>query len=308
MAPRSETSKGIWATAAAFGLWGLVPIYWKAVEAVPARELIAYRVLWALPFLALLLTLGRGWPRVRAVLRNRRVLGMLVLSAALIAVNWFVFIEAVAGGRVMQASLGYYINPLVNVVLGYVVLGERLSRPQGLAVALATVGVGVLIAATGELPVTALVLATTFALYGLVRKVVAVDAMPGLFFEVLLIVPLALAYLAALHVRGEAVAGVPDGVWALVPLSGLITALPLAWFAYGARRLRLATVGLLQFLAPTGQFLLSLTLFGERFTAAHAVTFVLIWAGLALYLFDLQQRQRRRRRLAAAAAEPAAGA
>lgn len=297
MTARSEVNKGVWATTAAFATWGLVPIYWRAVDAVPARELIAYRVLWALPFLAVLLTLGRGWARVRAMLRDRRVLAMLALSASLIAVNWFVFIEAVASGRVMQASLGYYINPLVNVLLGFVFLRERLTRPQGLAVALAAAGVTVLIVATGELPVTALVLAGTFALYGLVRKVVAVDALPGLFFEVLLIVPLAGVYLAMLHARGQAVAGVGAGVWLLVPVSGLITALPLAWFAYGARRLRLATVGLLQFLAPTGQFVLSLTLFGEVFTTAHAVTFVLIWSGLALYVFDLQRRQRQLRRL-----------
>lgn len=302
MRAADETTKGAWATTAAFLTWGLVPLYWKAVEAITAHEMIAWRVLWALPFLAVFLTVGRGWGQVRSVLRVRRVMAVVVFSASLIAVNWFVFIEAVSGGRVLETSLGYYINPLVNVLLGAAFLGEKLGRAQWIAVALAAAGVTVLVVATGTLPVTALVLALTFAAYGLVRKLAKVEAMPGLFLEVCVVAPFALAWLLVLQARGATTAGVAAGTWALVPLAGLITALPLWWFAYGARRLRLATVGLLQFLAPTGQFLLSIAVFGEAFSRAHAVAFALIWSGLVLYVFDLRRRQRRAARVAAAAA------
>ncbi len=291
MADHDERTRGLWATTAAFLIWGFVPIYWKAVSAIPAREMIAYRVLWALPFLALLLLWRGGWRRVRATLKRPRVLAVLAGSAALIAVNWFLFIEAVNDGQIMQTSLGYYINPLVNVLLGFALLGERLRRLQLIAVLLAGAGVAVLVFQAGEVPLIALALAITFGLYGLVRKLVPIDALPGLFFEVIILLPFALLWLGV-RVASEGIADVGWGVWLLLPLAGLITALPLSWFAYGARRLTLTTVGLLQFLAPTGQFLLAILVYDEAFTTAHLITFALIWAGLALYVIDLRRRPR----------------
>ncbi|MDJ0521730.1 MAG: EamA family transporter RarD [Planctomycetota bacterium] len=289
MSERSETSKGLWATTAAFAIWGLVPIYWKAVSAIPPREMITYRVLWALPFLALILKVWGGWRHVGVALKRPRIIGLLALSAALVGFNWFVFIEAVNDGQIMQASLGYYINPLVNVLLGFVLLGERMRKLQWCAVALAAAGVGVLIVEAGEIPLVALALAFSFGLYGLVRKLAPIDAMPGLFVEVVLLTPLAGVWLG-LQLAGGTTSQVGLGTWLLVPLAGLITALPLGWFSYGARRLTLATVGILQFLAPTGQFLLATLVYGEPFTHAHVITFALIWAGVGVYLVDLLRR------------------
>jgi chloramphenicol-sensitive protein RarD len=290
MRERSETTKGLWGATAAFAAWGVVPVYWKAVAVFPAEEMIAYRVLWALPFLLLLLWWRGGRQQVHAIFRRPRVLALLGLSAALVAFNWFVFIGAMNANQIMQASLGYYINPLVNVLLGFLLLGERMRRLQVCAIALAAAGVAVLVIAAGELPLVALTLAVSFALYGLVRKLIPVDALPGLFIEVLLLAPLALLWLGA-QLAGSGVTSAPWSAWLLVPLAGLITALPLAWFAYGARRLPLATVGILQFLAPTGQFLLATLVYGEPFTGVHVVTFLLIWAGVGLYLLDLGRRR-----------------
>ncbi|MDJ0973734.1 MAG: EamA family transporter RarD [Planctomycetota bacterium] len=296
-----ERRKGLVATAGAFLFWGGVPVYWKAVGTVSPEEMVGWRVLWALPFTGVLLLVLGGVNDVRAALKRPRLVGVLALSAGLVAVNWFIFIDAVARERVMETSLGYYINPLVNVLLGFVVLGERPRRAQWIAIALATVGVGVLVVAVGELPLVALALAVTFGLYGLVRKLAPVEAVPGLFIEVLLLFPLAAAWLGWLWVgpHGAAFPTAASVVQWLVPLSGFITALPLVLFAYGARRLPLTTVGILQFLAPTGQLLLAALVYREPFTTAHAVTFGLIWAAIALYLLDLRRTASRRARAVA---------
>ena len=287
----ADRRNGLIATAAAFAFWGIVPIYWKAVGDVSAHEMIALRVLWALPFAGILLTAIRSWGAVGRALASRRTLGILLFSAFLIGCNWFVFIEAIADGKVLQTSLGYFVNPLLNIVLGFVFLGERLRRLQWVAVALATAGVVNQVVSVGELPWIALILAVTFGLYGLVRKTAPVDALPGLFVEALLLSPLCLAYMVWIAGRGESTFFAADtGTQWLVPIAGLITAMPLVWFSYGARRIPLATVGLLQFLAPTGQFLLAVLLYDEPFTTAHVVTFVLIWVGLVLYLTDLRRR------------------
>lgn len=288
-----ERNKGLLAAVFAFGLWGVIPVYWKAVTAIPPLEMIGLRVVWGLPFLALLVFGAKGLGAVRAAVRQPRVIASLLLSAALLAFNWFVFIRAMVDGQVLQTSLGYYINPIVNVLLGWLLLGEKLTRTQWLAVALTAAGVVNLVIEVGELPWVALLLAFSFAFYGLVKKTVRVDALPGLFLEVVLLLPLAIVLLVVLHSRGTAALPIVGSrVQWLVPIAGLLTAVPLWLFAYGARRLRLATVGLIQFLAPTGQFLLAVLLFGEPFTFGHAVTFVLIWAGVALYLTDLARTRR----------------
>ena len=294
MRPLDETTRGVWATTAAFLSWGFVPIYWKAVSAIPAEEMILYRILCALPFIALLLHWTGGYAQVRSTLRRPRLLLVLGVCAALIAFNWFIFIAAMNDGRVMQASLGYYINPLVNVLLGFMLLGERMRRLQWLAIGVATLGVINLVVAAGELPLVSLALAFSFGLYGLVRKLVPIDALPGLFFEVLWMLPLALIWLGSRLLDGPGMTQVGLSTWAWVPLAGVITTLPLSWFAYGARRLPLATVGVLQFIAPTGHFLLATLAYNEPFGQTHAVTFALIWLGVLLYIFDLSRNRRAR--------------
>ena len=289
MAREADERNGLLATTAAFALWGVVPIYWKAVAAVSAHEMIALRVLWAVPFAAILLTLIRSWGAVRSAVASRRTVGILVFTASLVGCNWFVFIEAVVADQVLQASLGYYINPLINVLFGFLFLREHLRRLQWAAIALAAGGVVNQIVTVGELPWIALILATSFGLYGLVRKTAPVDALPGLFVEALLLSPLCAAYMAWVVFHGGSTFVAADVVtqW-LVPIAGLLTVMPLVWFSYGARRIPLTTVGLLQFLAPTGQFLLATLLYSEPFTRAHAVTFGLIGAGVLLYLTDMR--------------------
>lgn len=286
--PVLERRKGALATVAAFAFWGAVPLYWKEVAQIPAREMIAYRILWALPFLTAFVVFAGRRRELWRVLRQRRLMLGLLLSAALVTCNWFIFIDAVASNRVLEASLGYYINPLLNVLLGFALLGERLRRFQWFAVALAATGVLTLILRFGAIPWVALSLALTFGLYGLLRKRLGVDALTGLLVEVMVLVPLALYILWDLAQGGLARVPVADTkVQWLVPVAGLATALPLYWFSYGARRLRLATVGLVQFLAPTGQFLLAVFLFRETFTPSHALAFSLIGAGVLLYVLDL---------------------
>lgn len=289
----SDRRNGLAATAAAFGFWGLTPIYWRAVEAVSAQELLALRVLWAVPLAAALLTLLHAWGDLRRVLTARRTMSALLLTAALIGTNWYVFLVAVQDGQILQSSLGYFINPLVSILLGFLFLGERLRTVQWVAVALAAAGVVNQILAVGELPWIALFLAGTFGLYGLLRKTIAVAALPGFFVEVSLLAPLAFIYMASVVSRATSTLVIADGgtQW-LVPIAGVITVTPLVLFAYGARRILLATVGLLQFLTPTAHFLLATQLYGEPFTAAHLLTFVLIWSALALYLGDLFRRER----------------
>jgi chloramphenicol-sensitive protein RarD len=295
MTAHDETTRGIWATTAAFVTWGFVPVYWKAVSDLPAEEMIVYRIAWALPFISLLLVWTKGWAQVRSTFRRPRLLLVMGLGASLIGFNWFIFIEAMNNDQVMQASLGYYINPLVNVLLGFMLLGERMRRLQWMAIAMATAGVVNLVVAAGELPLISLALAFSFGLYGLVRKLAPIDALPGLFIEVLWMTPLAMLWLGVHIFSGPGMTEVGSSTLALVPLAGVITTLPLSWFSYGARRLPLATVGILQFIAPTGHFFLAILAYGEPFERAQAITFALIWLGVLLYVLDLIRTRRRDR-------------
>jgi chloramphenicol-sensitive protein RarD len=284
---RRRARVGIVCGLAAYGMWGLFPIYFKAIAHIAPLEVLAHRVLWSVP---LLLTLATVQGRVRAglaALRNRRTLLTLVGTTLLIAGNWFVFIWSVSTGHVLQASLGYYINPLVNVLLGFVFLGERLRRLQTVSVVLAGVGVAYLTFSYRQVPGVALFLATSFGFYGLLRKTVKVDAVVGLTVETVLLSPLALGYAIYLQLQGSAAFGQDSWETTLLLLAaGVITAVPLLCFAAAARRLRLSTVGFLQYIAPTGQFVLAVTLFGETFTPRHLLSFAFIWAALALYSAD----------------------
>ena len=288
-----DRRKGLSATAAAEVFWGLTPIYWKAVATVSTHELLALRVLWAIPVAVVLLTLRDAWGDVWRAVSSWHTLSALLLTAALIGCNWFAFLIAMENGQILQSSLGYFITPLVSILLGFVFLGERLHAVQWVAVALAAAGVANQILAVGELPWIALVLAGSFSLYGLLRKTLAVSALPGLFVEAAVLAPVALVYMAWVISRTMSTFVLADGgTQGLVAVAGLITVIPLAWFAYGARRIPLATVGLLQFLTPTAHFLLATQLYGEPFTAADVTTFLLIWSALALYLSHLHRHQR----------------
>jgi chloramphenicol-sensitive protein RarD len=273
---------GAFAALTAFLCWGVFGIYFHALGSVPAAEVLAHRILAGALFALLFqLAWGRG-AEIRFALTDAKVLRGLLGSSVAIAINWGLFIWATANGRALEASLGYFIFPLISVVLARVVLGERLSRRQGAAVALAALGVGWLMAAGTDLPWVALVLAISFGAYGLLRKTIVVGAMAGLFVEALVLVPLALAYL--LWAGGGVV--VRDGdphLIALIAIAGPLTAIPLALFAYGARRLRLSTLGLMMYINPTVQMLVAVFLFDEVFTQAHMVAFAAIWCGLCLY-------------------------
>ncbi|MEF8833391.1 MAG: EamA family transporter RarD [Halofilum sp. (in: g-proteobacteria)] len=268
----------------AFGLWGLFPLYFKAVSAVAATEVLAHRVVWSVVFVGLLLLLVRQCGTVGAILADRHRRSRLIASSLLISANWLIFIWAVAHERVLEASLGYFITPLVSVLLGRVVLGERLFRVQWLAVALAGVGVAWMLIGVGVIPWVALGLAATFGSYGLVRKLADVPAIPGLFVETLIVGPPALAWLLWLGFEGAGEFGARGpGFDILLIAAGLVTATPLILFAQATRRLRLASVGLFQYIVPTMQMLLAVFAFGEVFTPQHAITFGCIWTGLALY-------------------------
>ena len=271
----------------AYGLWGVLPIYFKALASVPAVDIVAHRVLWSLPFLAVLIALSRGWRRVRAVLVSHKTLGVLVLTSVLIAANWLLYVYAVTSGHILAASFGYYLNPLANVLLGRFVLHERLSRLQWTAVAIAAAGISVLAAgALGQLWIS-LTLCISFALYGLLRKVVPADAITGLAIETTLLFPLAVIWLAWQASAGTPVMGTDEMQTSLLLAAGIVSTTPLLLFNAAAKRLPYSMLGMLQFIAPTLQFLLAVLLYGEQFTASHAVAFSAIWLALALYVTGL---------------------
>ena len=279
--PRTGLLLGI----GAYVSWGLLPLYLRLLRAVPALQVVSHRIVWSLILLVgIVLVLRRG----RAILRaaRGRTLLLLCASAALIAVNWLVYIWAVQNGHVLEASLGYFINPLVNVALALVVLGERIGRIQMAAVAVAAAGVIALAIDGGGAIWISLTLALSFGLYGLIRKVAAIDALGGLTMETLILAPFALVVLVQANQGGTAAFGHDRTLDLLLVLAGPVTAAPLLLFAAGARRLRYTTVGLLQYIAPTLQFMEAVLLFGERLRPVHVATFALIWTGCALYAWD----------------------
>ncbi len=282
---------GLALTLAAQGIWGFSPLFWKLLVAVPTVQQLAHRTLWAVLILAIFLTFRAGWREVRRAVREPRTLVTLAASTVLIAVSWSVYLWAVVAGQILQASLGYYLNPLVTVLLGVLFLRETLNRAQVGSLVLAAIGVLVLILRQGELPWIALVLAVSFGLYSLLRKTVQAEAEVGLFIETSLLSPLCLVYLLHVARVGESAFG-PHRlkVDLLLVASGLVTAVPLFLFTRGARRMPLTTVGFMQYLGPTLQFLLAVFVFDEAFTGAHLTAFVLIWAALGLFTWDLRRR------------------
>jgi chloramphenicol-sensitive protein RarD len=288
----SEARIGVLYGLAAYTFWGLAVFYFKAIASVPPLEILAHRILWSVPLLLAWLAARGRLDDLRAALRTRRTLALLLASTLLIAANWLVFILAVATGHVVQASLGYYINPLLNVLLGMVFLGERLRPVQWASVLLAVTGVAWLTVSFGSLPVISLILAGTFGLYGLLRKTVPADGPVGLTVETGLLLPVMIGFLVFRAARGEMVF-LHDRrtIDLLLLLAGLVTTLPLLWFTNAVRRLRLATIGFLQYLSPSLQLLIAVTVYGEPFTRTHLVTFSFIWAALGLYSLDALRRR-----------------
>lgn len=278
----------------AYFVWGLLPLYLVMVKHVPPFEFIGWRVVFTLPLCLVIVLVRRQWSQVAAALRNPRAVGLLLVSALLIASNWLIYILAIQGGHVFATSLGYYVNPLVNVLAGTVFLRERMSRTQWIAVAIAALGVSLLAWEAREMLGIALALAITFAGYGLVRKLAPVGALPGLTIETLLLTLPAAAMLAWLGAQpGGLRFGQGHSADLAVLCAGVVTALPLLLFAVAARRMDYSTLGFVQFMTPTIVFLLGLFVFHEPLRAVQLACFVLIWSAVALFVWDLVAQRRR---------------
>jgi branched-chain amino acid transport system permease protein len=289
----ASPTRGVACGVGAYLLWGFFPLYFKTLAQVPPAEVLAHRILWAALLLLLLVWTGGGVGRLRVAISTPRTLGILLGSTALICINWFVFLHAVATGQVLESSLGYFITPLVSVFLGFAFLRERLRPAQAWGVALAALAVGLQAWLLGRVPVLALILAVSFGGYGLLRKLAGVEAITGLAVETTLLSPVAVVYMVVLARAGHAsfLQG-PVGRDVLLVLSGVVTATPLLLYGAAVGRLRLATVGLLQYLVPTLHFLTAVFVFAEPFTAAHLTSFALIWVALTLYAGDGWRAQR----------------
>jgi chloramphenicol-sensitive protein RarD len=291
---KRDRAEGALATGLSFVLWGLLPVYWKALAGAGAVEIIAHRIVWSLAFTAILVSALGLWGSIIRVVRSPRQAARLALSSALLSSNWLIYVWGVNTGRILETSLGYFVTPLVNVALGVVFLRERLRAAQVAALALAAAGVLNQIVAQGQPPWIALGLAATFAFYGLLRKTAVLDSLPGLAAETAVLTVPAGIYMAALAARGAGALGHAD--WPthlLLAGTGVVTAVPLLLFAFGARRIRLTTVGILQYLSPTGTFLLETLVYHEPFDRTRAVTFSLIWIALAIYAAEGIRRARR---------------
>jgi chloramphenicol-sensitive protein RarD len=282
---KSKTGYGVVFGLAAYGLWGLIPLYFKAMAEVAPLELLAHRALWSFALLAVLVRLLGRWGELWKELRSGKLMLMLGFSTVLIAANWLIFIYAVVSSQVLQASLGYFITPLVNVLLGIVFLREHLRPFQVLSIAVAAVGVLVLAVLVGEIPWIALSLALTFSFYSLMRKVMPVDGLVSLTVETLAMTPAALAYIGYLGMASKTTCG-GVSILGLLMLSGPVTTIPLLFFGAAAHRLRLSTMGVLQYLSPSLQFLVAVAAFREPFSAVQLLSFALIWTAIGIYTTD----------------------
>ena len=302
----SHETTALIAGIAAFATWGLIPGYWKLLKGLPPPEILAHRFVWTSLFLIVVLTWQGRWPEVKQVLASRRATLYCLASGAAIACNWFFFIFAVLINRVLETSLGYFMTPLVNVLFGAIFLRERLTPVQMLSLLLAIAGVIYLTVDYGRLPWIAIVLCTSFGLYGLLRKKSGTSAIPGLFLETVSLVPIAFVYLVLLKSPNRIFSVENWQTSGLLISTGIVTAVPLFWFGYAARHLRLTTVGFLQYLAPTGSFFLGVFAYHEPFTRAHLITFSLIWIALVIFTTEalLRWRSSRVREIATSALGP----
>jgi chloramphenicol-sensitive protein RarD len=287
-------NKGILYAASAYVLWGLFPFYWKALAAVPASQILAHRIVWSLAFVGLILTFRQNWAWFRGALNQRRILLTFAISGTLLALNWFTYIWGVNAGFIVETSLGYFINPLVNVLLGYIFLKERLRQTQWLALGLALAGVLYLTFSYGSFPWIALTLAFSFGTYGLLRKTAALNSAEGLFLETAFLFIPAFGFLLLQESRGVGAFGNTSAMTNLLLIgAGAVTSVPLLLFAAGARRITLTTLGLLQYIAPTLQFLIGVLIYHEPFGQGRMIGFGLIW--LALIFYSIENIIHRRR-------------
>ncbi len=278
---------------AAFASWGLLPAYWKQMQEVMPFEILCHRIVWSCIFLFVIISLQKRWDEVGNILKTPSKLKGLIISGALIGLNWFVYIWAVNTGRVVETSLGYYINPMINVLIGYLLLGETFSRMQFIAVLFALAGVLYSLISYGALPLFALTLAITFALYGYSRKKIQAAPLPGLLIETMVLFVPALAYILFRLISAESyfMENLKLTLWMIG--SGVVTSLPLLWFAAAARRLTLSTIGILQYLAPSIAFILGVFVYKEEFTYHNLITFGFIWMGVLLYTWEPLTKSRR---------------
>jgi len=292
MSDRKNVNAGVLYAAGAYVTWGIIPIFWKYLSHVGAVEIVVHRIVWTLIFAVAALSAWERLPKLYAALTHRNSLMALTASAVLIAMNWGVFIWAVSAGRIIETSLGYYINPLVSFVLGVVFLGERLTRIQLVAIALAVAGVVNQTLSLGYLPWVSLVLAVSFGFYGLIRKTVAVESLEGLTVEAIILAPISLCIIVYLVLTNQGAFLHADlSTNLLLIMAGPITAIPLLLFATGARLIRLSTMGFLQYLAPSISLVIAVFMYHEPFTHAHAITFALIWSALALVSWEAFRRE-----------------
>jgi chloramphenicol-sensitive protein RarD len=291
-----QTRQGVFFALGAYFLWGIAPAYFKLVQEVPAYEILAHRVIWSFFFILALVSFNRHWPNVRVACQNKKQLLLLAVTALLVGCNWLIFIWAVNNQHMLEASLGYFINPLVNVLLGMLFLGERFRRMQWVAVALACTGVALQLWQYGSLPIIGLGLAVCFAFYGLLRKKMGIDAQTGMLIETLWLLPMAVIYL--FFIADSATSNLLANPWSLnvsLMASGIITTVPLLFFTIAATRLRLSTLGFFQYIGPTLIFILAVTFYDETVGNDKLITFGFIWAALALFTLDALYTQRKLR-------------
>ncbi len=291
---RSLYLSGLFYALACYSAWGIFPLYWKMLVSVPSDQILAHRVIWSVAFLLMVLLATRNQTFIK-YLKEKRTLGLLFITGILIGGNWFVYIYAVNHNHIVEASLGYYINPLVNVLLGVVFLHERLKKVQTIAVLFAMAGVGWLTFHLGRVPWISLFLAISFAVYGLIRKKANLESLPGLLIETLLLAPMALYYLWFVEQRGSGM--FLHQAWHLdflLILGGPVTAIPLFWFGKAATRIPLSTIGFIQYLSPTFQLLIGLVIFKEPFSPVYMLSFGLVWAGLVLYTLSIIRDYRKK--------------
>ncbi|WP_087023222.1 EamA family transporter RarD [Thaumasiovibrio subtropicus] len=300
MNQQQQTRRGVVLAISAYTMWGIAPIYFKAIAHVDAAEILSHRVIWSFVLLGLLLTVMKAWPQVMQILRNPAQMKFLVASALLVGGNWLLFIWSVANNYMLEASLGYFINPILNVILGMVFLNERLRALQWAAVGLSFIGVAIQVATFGSLPWISLVLASSFGCYGLLRKKVSVGAHEGLFIETAVMLPLALGYLMMATSSTANLLANPLSLNLLLMAAGVVTTLPLLCFTGAATKLNLSTLGFFQYIGPSLMFILAVTLYDERLEPENVSTFGFIWLALALFTFDAVKHTRRQRKLRAA--------
>ncbi|NOJ11031.1 EamA family transporter RarD [Vibrio splendidus] len=294
---QQRTRQGVLLAVGAYTMWGIAPIYFKSLSDVSPLEILSHRVVWSFFLLAFLLHMSRGWRKVRDTLTSKPKMLYLVATSILVGANWLIFIWAVNSNHMLDASLGYYINPLINVLLGMLFLGERLRKLQWFAVALAAIGVLIQLIAFGSVPIVAIALAFSFGFYGLLRKKVSLEAQTGLFIETLVMLPLAATYLLF-------IADSPTSDFSMNPMqfnlllvaAGVITTIPLLCFTGAATRLKLSTLGFFQYIGPSLMFLLAVLIYGEAFTSDKAITFAFIWGALVIFSFDGLRNNKKNKR------------